>query len=78
MIRSRDTQGNLRELPANERFIEICDTEGNVAFVVFEDDNGKVVILEHDTPEGQRYAKLFGIEYAKQVTLPKFLTETNV
>ena len=75
MIRSRDTEGNIRELPTEERFVEICDDQGTVAFAVFQDNNGRVVVLEPATPEGRRYAKTFGIQFAEHVTIPKFLTD---
>jgi len=78
MIRVRDTKGNVRVLPPEERFVEICDDDGVVAFAVFQDERNRVVILEPDTPEGERYARVFKIVFAKQVTLPKFLTEINV
>ena len=78
MIRVRDTQGNARELPEDQRFVEVCDKDGVVAFAVFQDNHGRVVIAEPNTPEGRRYAQTFGIEFAEQVTLPKFLTEVAI
>lgn len=78
MIRSRDTKGNLRELPEEERFIEICDSEGVVAFAVYQTEEGRVVIVEPNTPEGNRYAQLFDVKFAEHIHLPKFLTEIKV
>ena len=75
MIRVRNTKGETRELPSHERFIEICDETGTVAFAVYETDEGLVVIVELDTAEGRRYARTFDIQFAEYVTLPKFLTE---
>jgi hypothetical protein len=78
MIRIRDTHGSTRDLPSTERFVEICDNDGIVAFAVYQDDSGRVVIAEPDTPEGRRYAKTFGIKFAEHVVLPKFLTEIEI
>ena len=78
MIRVRDIHGEIRELPTEERFVEICDSGGVVAFAVFQDERNRVVILEPGTPEGDRYAATFKIKFAEQVTLPKFLTDINI
>ena len=78
MIRVRNTDGETHELPEDDRFVEICDSEGVVAFAVYQDKSGRVVIAEPDTPEGERYKRVFNIEYAEHITLPKFLTEINV
>jgi hypothetical protein len=78
MIRTRNIHGEIRELPSVERFVEIYDETGVVAFAVYQDDSGRVVIVEPNTPEGIRYAKTFGIKFAEYVTLPKFLTESNI
>lgn len=77
MIRTRNTEGKIKNLSEDDRFVEIVDEIGTVAFVVYCDDNGRVVILEPNTPEGRRYAKLFNIKFADQVVIPKFLTETH-
>jgi hypothetical protein len=77
MIRVRNTKGELRELPSSDRFVEICDELGTVAFAVYETNEGLVVIVEPDTAEGRRYARTFNVEFAKYVTLPKFITESN-
>jgi len=78
MIRVRNTDGVSRDLPTEERFIEICDDAGVVAFAVYQDNHGRVVIVEPNTPEGDRYQKIFKVQFAKQIKLPKFLTKIDV
>lgn len=77
MIRLRDSTGKASDLP--DGIVEVCDAHGNIAFAVYQEAGGRVVILEPNTPEGDRYAKIFKVTWAADhVTLPAFLTEVNI
>ena len=59
MLRIRDTNGVASEIHEKFRFLEVCDTAGKIAVLIFVDDTGAVKLVEADTPEAERYQKLF-------------------
>jgi hypothetical protein len=44
------------------RFVEICDEEGRVAAVVFQNNNGVVRVVSTEDKEFYRYIKSYGLK----------------
>lgn len=75
MIRVRTADGQIHEF--GDGIVEIHDGK-TVAFAAMM-RKGEVTIVEPNTPEGKRYARMFGITWATEhVTLPSFLTEVKL
>lgn len=70
MIRLRDTRGLARELPADVRFVEICDLEGRVAKLLFRDDSGAIRGVEAGSTEAQRYARMMSVQFIPVTPAP--------
>jgi hypothetical protein len=64
MIRVRTVDGKAYKMSPTARFVEICDEEGKVAAVVFQNDNGAVRVISVEDKEFHRYAKSYGLKPA--------------
>ncbi len=58
MIRLRKENGETLELPGFA-FVEVCDTEGDVAQVSYMDDVGRTHVFKKGDPEQLEYSRLF-------------------
>lgn len=68
MIRLRDKHGN--EIPSeNLGFVEVCDTDGNVACAVYPDSHGFVHVVTEQSKEALRYAQIFKVKFSKIVNI---------
>lgn len=68
MIRLRDKHGT--EVPSeNLGFVEVCDTEGNVACAVYLDSHGFVHVVTEQSKESQRYSQIFKVKFSKIVNI---------
>lgn len=67
MIRIRDIEGNEIALPKDGTFVEICAEDGKVAFVFFNQDTNTVCSFDNESPEADRYASRFNIEFTDKV-----------
>jgi hypothetical protein len=68
MIRLRKATGEVLESEQDWGFVELCDTQGNLAFVLYKDGPSYRLFGKKD-PEAQRYAKLFGLVFSDQKEL---------
>lgn len=51
-------------------FLELCDSDGNVVFVVMREDYGYRILGGKDTQEIKRYEKLFKVRFVESKDLP--------
>ncbi len=58
MIRLRRKDGTTLELP-DMAFVEICDLEGNVAQVSYQDNEGGMHVVNGNDPEAEQYKRMF-------------------
>jgi len=58
MIRLRNKQGKVTEIPA-AHFVEVCDEEGNVAQLTYQDVSGGVHVIREGDPETEQYCRMF-------------------
>ena len=63
MIRLRDTKGQAHELPADVRFVEICDLRGSVAKLLWRDEAGVVNVVDAGSPQAKRYAQMMRVDF---------------
>lgn len=68
MLRIRDKAGNVTVL-SDTQFIEICDTEGAVAKVMYQDGQGLIRGITAADLESQQYSKLFHVKFVPLVPL---------
>lgn len=68
MIRIRDNAGNVTEVK-DGTFVEICDTDGNVAKVFYRDNQGLIRAFQPDDKEAQQYARLFNVSFSRLIPL---------
>jgi len=66
MIRLRDNKGNLVEFD-DVSFIEICDSDGNVHNVVYENIQDGFNQITPDSAEAKRYSQLFKVNFSNKV-----------
>lgn len=71
MLRIRDKTGKLLNLNEPLHFVEICDTEGHVARVIYADAQGLIHVVGPGDLEADRYKALFGIKWCPVITLPE-------
>lgn len=76
MIRLRDSVGRVIPLPADCKFVEVCDLDGSVGQVIYPDARGFIRVVGPGDKECERYAKLFGIKWSRLIMLPE-LPETS-
>jgi len=67
MIRVRDIEGNEIPLPEKAIFVEICSEDGKVAFVFFNQDNQTICSFDSESPEANRYAARFNVEFTNKI-----------
>jgi len=70
MINIRHTDGTVTEVPTGH-FVEICDSDGGVARIFHEDQNGIIRVMSPKDPDAVRYAKLFGVKFTQVISLPE-------
>ena len=71
MLRLRAKNGKLLHLNEPLQFVEICDTEGHVARVIYADAQGYIHDVGPGDLEADRYKALFGIKWCPLITLPE-------
>lgn len=62
MIRVRTAEGKAYKMADSARFVEICDSEGRVAAIVFQNNNGAVRVVSTEDKEFYRYIKSYGLK----------------
>jgi hypothetical protein len=77
MIRLRNTDGTTIELPDSGRFVEITDVVGDVAVVLYQDDDGIVHAVRASDPEAARYTRMFHVKWCDMSPLPEDIFETD-
>lgn len=65
MLRLRKTDGVSVCLQDDFKFLEICDTQGRVAELFIDREDGSIQQLSAGSPEARRYAELFGVEFCE-------------
>lgn len=68
MIRIRTVDGKAFKMSDAARFVEICDDNGGLAAVVFQNDNGAVRVVSVEDKEFYRYMKSYGLKPASIYT----------
>lgn len=68
MIRVRTVEGKAYKMAETARFVEICDDEGGVAAIVFQNDNGAVRVVSADDNEFYRYLKSYKLKPTTVIT----------
>ncbi|NBX04400.1 MAG: hypothetical protein EBR02_10160 [Alphaproteobacteria bacterium] len=69
MIAIRRLTGEHVELPEDARFVEILDFRGRVAILLYENEEGEIVLVKKNDPEMQEYLRLYGLVGSKTVVL---------
>lgn len=69
MFRLRKPSGEII-VPDDTMFLELCDSDGNVVFVVMREDYGYRILGGKDTQEIKRYEKLFKVRFVESKDLP--------
>ncbi len=70
MLQIRTRSGGVQQVPEGV-FVEICDLLGKVGVAFTLGPDGEIIAIPAGTPEAERYAKLFGVEFSKFRKLPK-------
>lgn len=60
MIQLRTASGEIVPLPANAMFVEVCDTEGGIAAVLYHDTADGMIAIRAGTPHAARYSRRYG------------------
>lgn len=66
MLQLRHTTGEVLELPATARFIELIDEDKKVALLVYRDDKGICHVIRPGDSEAVRYGKLYGVTFCSR------------
>lgn len=67
MIRIRNPKGEITEVP-DACFVELADSDGNVAEVIFQGKNYELKRIAHQSGEtAKNYSKVFGVNFIKNV-----------
>jgi uncharacterized Rossmann fold enzyme len=61
MIRLRSKEGVVEAAP--QKFVEVTDLDGNIAVLVYADNQGTVHLVHADDPEADKYQKLFDVKF---------------
>lgn len=56
------TRGEVRQLEEDERFVEIADLEGKLALLIYEREDGAIVMLNSKDRKFAEYVELYGLE----------------
>lgn len=67
-LQIRSTDGKVTPMPAH-RFIEVCDVEGRIAVLVYQDDHGAIHLLQQGDPAAARYAGMFNVKFSPVTTV---------
>lgn len=63
----RDLTGKLQVLPASVRFVEITSVDGKLGAVVFNNNNGEVVVAKPGDREFEMYCQNFSLTPARVI-----------
>lgn len=64
MLRLRHPDGTTVEIPGDPTtFVEICDTNGDIAKLIYIDDNNTINVVTCDDPEADQYARLYDVMF---------------
>ena len=67
MIRVRNTKGDTVDTGGEDRFVEICDADGKIFIVMYQDDNGQIHQVVQGSDTAERYKKMFpGVEFLEK------------
>lgn len=75
MIRLRDKQGNLLNIPFELGFVEVCGHDGNVACAIYPDSNKFIHIVTASSDEAKRYSEIFKVKFANIISIPNELKD---
>jgi hypothetical protein len=75
MIRLRDKDGKILDIYTTIGFVEICDTDGNVACAVYPDSEKLIHILTSTSKEALRYSKIFNVKFSPIINTPQELKD---
>lgn len=70
MIRTRDNAGRVEEVKGG-CFVEVLNNDGLLGCVVYRDPSGSIHVITKEDAEAARYSRLFNVEFAPIVELPK-------
>ncbi len=70
MIRIRGADGKLIPLPAEARFIEVTDLQGDVGRAFILRNNGEILSINGSDALAKNYAQQCGVKFCKVVRLP--------
>lgn len=63
----RDTAGKAHELPADWRFVEVCDDDGSIGCALYKTGGGTLrIIYPDDIKEVKKYESAFNVKFCKQ------------
>jgi hypothetical protein len=62
MLRIRSLEGVVRQLEEDERFVEIADLDGKLALLIYEREDGSIVMLNNKDKKFADYVGLYGLE----------------
>lgn len=72
MIRIRNKNGTVEELSPENRFIELCDDDGNIGCAVFMTDQGTLrIIYPEDIKDVAQYTNAFNVTFCKKTVSVK-------
>lgn len=67
-LRVRSTDGKEVPIPAL-RFVEVCDAEGRIAVLVYQDDHGAIHLVQRNDKAAAKYAAMFHVEFTPLQTV---------
>lgn len=62
MLRVRDIKGDTRDLEESWRFVELCDSQGALMVLVYEDAEGSFIVSRPGDREFEQYTRLFRVK----------------
>jgi hypothetical protein len=71
MVRLRSKTGATQELPEDYRFVEICDADGCIARLLYQDDAGAIHTVDAQDPRAARYCATFKTEFCPLIPIPR-------
>ena len=72
MIRIRHEDGTSQPVPDRFRFVELCDSQGMLMVLVYEDGDGRFIVSRPGDREFEQYTRLFKVKdrATKTIRLP--------
>lgn len=63
MIRVRNTKGEIENIDPDTKFVEVCDADGDIIYLIFENSNGEIFQVDANSPMAERYSNLFKVKF---------------